>query len=353
MRRRAFTLIELLVVIAIIGVLVGMLLPAVQKVREAAARMKCGNNLKQIGVALHSYHEANGVFPSGYIDGNKDSTSTPDNDVGPGWGWACFLLPYLEQSNVYNQIDFSVGVGVGVNVQICQTQLTIFQCPSDPNQQNVIIYDSSFGNPIATVAHGNYIGCNGWVECFSNAGGNYQPTSDGGGAEDGDGSASTGSQTGTGQKGNGLFYRNSRNKATDVTDGLSNTIVVGERCAAHSPTTWTGAVTGGRCPAWMASTPWTAPYTPPSQAPDTGNGTAYDNADYDEALVLGHGNASHLPNADNPFFDPDTFWSMHAGGANFLFGDGSVHFLTSTINADAYQWLCTIAGGEVLPSGGW
>ncbi|MBV8578273.1 MAG: DUF1559 domain-containing protein, partial [Acetobacteraceae bacterium] len=108
-RRRGFTLIELLVVIAIIAVLLGLLLPAVQKVREAASRMRCGNNLHQIGVALHSYHDTYHVFPPGYVDGNTDSTSTPDNDVGPGWGWAAFLLPYLEQGNLYNQINFSQG----------------------------------------------------------------------------------------------------------------------------------------------------------------------------------------------------------------------------------------------------
>jgi len=340
--RTGFTLIELLVVIAIIGILMGLLLPAVQKVREAAARTQCTNNQKQIGVALHSYHDLNKRFPAGYVDGNTDSASTPDNDVGPGWGWASFLLPFLEQDNVYSQINFKQGVGIGVNAQISQQPLEIYQCPSDPYQQAFPVYDSSFTNPIATVAHGNYVGCNGWVECFNNAGGNYQPSSDGGGAEDGDGG-----KTGTGLAGNGLFYRNSKNTIASVTDGLSSTIVVGERCAAHSPTTWTGAVTAGRCPAWMATQPWTTPYTPPSSAANSGSGTAYDNADWGEALVLAHGNATHVPNADNPFFDPDTFWSMHPGGANFLFGDGAVHFLSSGIDPMTYQWLCTIAGGEV------
>jgi prepilin-type N-terminal cleavage/methylation domain-containing protein/prepilin-type processing-associated H-X9-DG protein len=339
--RRGFTLIELLVVIAILGVLMGLLIPAVQKVREAAARMQCTNNLKQIGLALHGYHDANSYFPPGYIDGNPAGSSTPDNDVGPGWGWAALILPYLEQNNVYSQINFNQGVGIGVNAQISQQSLAVYQCPSDPLQAAFPVYDSNFTNPIATVAHGNYVGCNGWEECFNGAGGDPQP-----------GVGADGLSGGFGQAGRGVFYRNSRTNTASVTDGLSNTIFVGERSSNHCPSTWTGAVTGGRSPAWMATQPFTIPYTPPSQAPIGPNGSAYDNADFNEALVLAHGNATHLPSADFPIFDPDTFYSMHTGpGANFLFGDGSVHFLSSSIDPNTFQWLCTMDGGEVL--GNW
>jgi prepilin-type N-terminal cleavage/methylation domain-containing protein/prepilin-type processing-associated H-X9-DG protein len=314
-RRRGFTLIELLVVIAIIGILIGLLLPAVQKVRDAAARIKCTNNLKQIGLALHGYHDANKCFPPGYVDHNTDPSSTPDNDLGPGWCWATFLLPYLEQDNVFRQINLSQPVGTGVNAPISQLPLPIFQCPADPYQDAFPVYDSSFSAPVARVAHSDYVACNGWEECFYGAGGNSQ------------GSA-------------GLFYRNSRNTFASITDGTSNTIAAGERSGNHAPATWTGAVPGGRCPAWMATQP-PAPYAPPP-------GPAYDNADFGEALVLAHCNATHLPSADFPIFDPDTFYSMHTGqGANFLFADGSVHYLTSGINPATYQGLSTIAGGEV------
>jgi prepilin-type N-terminal cleavage/methylation domain-containing protein/prepilin-type processing-associated H-X9-DG protein len=324
--RSAFTLIELLVVIAIIAVLIGLLLPAVQKVREAAARAKCTNNLKQLGLALHNYHDSNSRFPPGYADGNTNPQSTPDNDLGPGWGWGAFILPYVEQGALYSRISFNQPVGAGVNAQVSQVVLAIYQCPSDPYQQTVTVYDSSFSSPIANVAHGNYVGCNGWEECFANAGGA------------GDGSGSDGLSGGLGKSGNGLFHRNSKNTFDSVTDGLSNTIFVGERSGNHSPSTWTGAVAGGRCPAWMAGR--TQPYTPPP-------GAAYDYADFGEAFVLAHCNATHLPNADFPIFDPDVFYSMHPNGANFLFGDGSVHFLGSNIDPNVYQYLATIAGGEV------
>jgi prepilin-type N-terminal cleavage/methylation domain-containing protein/prepilin-type processing-associated H-X9-DG protein len=328
--RKGFTLIELLVVIAVIGLLAALLLPAIQAARESARRIQCTNNLKQIGVALQHYHDGQRCFPSGYIDGNTNPASTPDNDLGPGWGWASFLLPYLEEGNVHGQIDFSQGVGVGSNITVSQLPLAVYQCPTDPLQDAFSVYDSSLTTIVATVAHSNYVGCNGWEECFWNSGGA------------GDGSGADGLVGGLGRAGNGLFYRNSRYRIANVTDGLSSTIFVGERSGDHSPSTWTGAVTGGLCPAWMAG------QTPNSAPP----GPAYDNTDFAEALVLAHGNGTHLPSADFPIFDPDVFYSMHAGqGANFLFGDGSVHFLTSDIDPMTYQYLCTIAGDEM--TNGW
>jgi prepilin-type N-terminal cleavage/methylation domain-containing protein/prepilin-type processing-associated H-X9-DG protein len=336
-RRAGFTLIELLVVIAIIGVLIGLLLPAVQKVREAANRMKCQNNLKQIGIALHAYHDSFSVFPPGYVDKLTDDTQAPDNDLGPGWGWATFVLPYVEQGNLYNQINLSTTVGVGVNKTVAQQPVTTYQCPSDPLQQAFIVYDKS-GGTICTVAHGNYIGNNGWMECFSN----------GGLAAINFPGATDGLQGPTGPAAVGVFYRNSKINIAAITDGTSQTVMAGERSSNHSPSTWTGAVPGGQCPAWMATMPYTSPYTPPSQAPVGPNGSAYDNADYGECLIFAHCNQTHLPNADSPVFDPDTFYSYHTGGVNFVFCDGSVRFISSSINGKTYQALATIRGGEVV-----
>lgn len=298
-RRCGFTLIELLVVIAIIGVLIGLLLPAVQKVRESAARTQCTNNLKQIGLALQNYHDANNGFPPGYIDANTNPNSLASNDVGPGWGWASLVLPFVEQQNVYNQIDFQQTVGTSL---ICRQPLSVFQCPSDPNQLPFTV-----ANTTAVVAHADYTGCIGTLETSLYPGNNT-----------------------------GLFLRNSRYRIANVSDGLSNTIVIGERASNRSHVTWTGAAPGGLVLALMA---------PPPNGP-------VDQAESAQALVLSHGNRTHLPSADIPVWDADTFSSMHTPrGANFLFGDGSVHFLSSGINGITYELMCSIADGQ--PLGDW
>src|SRR5262249_27210741 len=126
-RRRGFTLIELLVVIAIIAVLIALLVPAVQKVREAAARIQCTNNLKQIGLALHSYHDTMKVFPAGYVS----RVDPKDDDLGPGWGWAAYLLDHLEQGNLKRQINFPLDIGNNANAAARVQSLPVFLCPSD------------------------------------------------------------------------------------------------------------------------------------------------------------------------------------------------------------------------------
>jgi prepilin-type N-terminal cleavage/methylation domain-containing protein/prepilin-type processing-associated H-X9-DG protein len=297
-RCRAFTLIELLVVIAIIGILIALLLPAVQKVREAAARSQCANNLKQLGLALHHYHDTTGSLPPGYADGNTDAASDATFDVGPGWGWASLLLPYLEQNNLSRQIDFKRAVGKST---AGGTFLANFWCPSDQQLPTFTVYGTD-----AVVAQGNYVACNGTLETSPHPGDNT-----------------------------GAFLRNSRYRFADVTDGLSDTIFLGERSTDHSLSAWAGAVPGGQVPALMAPGP--APNDPIGQAEGA------------QALVLAHGNRTHVPSADNPIWDADTFYSKHPRGANFLFGDGSVHFLSSSINGITYEYLCTIAGGEVSP----
>src|SRR5262249_28389720 len=127
-RHPGFTLIELLVVIAIIAILIGLLLPAVQRVREAAARTKCTNNLKQIGLAMHNYHSTHERFPPGFT---SQSATVNGDGLGPGWGWGAYLLPYLEQDNLHRQISFAVDITDPIHAQVRVTPLPVFLCPSD------------------------------------------------------------------------------------------------------------------------------------------------------------------------------------------------------------------------------
>lgn len=305
--RTAFTLIELLVVIAIIALLLGLLLPAVQKVRESAARAKCLNNLKQIGLALHSYHDVNDGLPPGYlatlpyVDGVTDTA--------PGWGWGAFLLPHLEQNNLYRQLNFALAVQ---NSPAIQMVLKVYLCPSDPAPTNAFAVPDAFGSPQALAAPCSYAAC---------CGGDIESETDA-------------------PSGMGVFYRNSRTRLTDITDGTSQTVLVGDRAWSNAEGTWVGVLGGGIT--------LRGPLNPnPGNQAATGPATD---------LALAH---CHLNNAiGDTDGGLDDFSSKHLVGSNFLFADGSVHFIQniSSDNADGsytaigltFQALGTRSNGDLV-----
>jgi prepilin-type N-terminal cleavage/methylation domain-containing protein len=292
--RAAFTLIELLVVIAIIAVLIALLLPAVQAAREQARLTQCRNNLKQIGLALHGYHDRMRCFPPGYVS----AVDINGNDVGRGWGWGSFLLTEIEQGNLLRQFSYSREISDPTNVKGATSYLSSYGCPSDKFFATFTISVDPSGNPLATpvtVAHGNYVGVNG-----NNGVTGSQATND------------------------GAFLENRSMRIADITDGLSNTFFISERCSNMSNTTWTGAVTGTG----------TADNRDPS--PSAIEGSA--------ALVMGHC-GPHAPNNPN-VTDADALASMHPQGVNFLLGDGSVQYISSFIDLSIYDAYASRAGGE-------
>ena len=297
LRRRGFTLIELLVSIAIIAVLIALLLPAVQQARDAARRSQCRNNLKQIGLAIHNYADLNRTLPSGYV---STYTSTGD-DLGPGWGWGVMLLPQLDQGPAFQRISFSRPIEDTFNATVRVNTFPVFLCPSDDAQPRwpARRYDPVTGtplSPICEVGAANYVGMFGTSE--------------------------------PGVDGEGVFFRNSSVSFRDVSDGLSSTIFVGERSHRLGEATWVGSVTGALL------------------AGDPSDGIGQRVPEHGSGMVLGHAGERHGPG--DPRSDANQFYSRHSGGVHFLFGDGHVSFLNSSMDYRTYLALATRAGGELV-----
>lgn len=310
--RRAFTLIELLVVIAIIGILIGLLLPAVQKVRESARRIQCNNNLKQFGLALHNYHDVNGFFPPGSLVLPNDNWGVLDWSANKGT-WIVHTLPYIEEENLYKQIPNlslphfdSIGAATAAGV-LPRAIPRILRCPSD---------DFDIKGP-----YSNYVGSLG-PDCVDNKCG-YTPF-------DVYCNQPTWGYTYAPLEGEspnpadlrGLFGRmGALLRIADVTDGTSNTIMIGEALIAKDGHLryWNWATTYG---SQMCTT------IIPINYPIDDTDTSYCGANY-------AGPAHSLDNNAVAW----AFRSRHPGGAQFAFVDGSVHFLREDIDHKVYQQL--------------
>lgn len=310
--RKGFTLIELLVVIAIIAILIALLLPAVQQAREAARRSSCKNNMKQIGLALHNYHDVFSTLPPGSITLLNASGTTYN---GHGWTWHASILPYIDQAPLYNQIQGPDSSGMGsesggstsAKQRLAgRTFIAVFRCPSQP--------DASRGPQKDLYATSNYNGNMGTL--IGSSGDNCYS----GGVTDAAGMVAPGGC----MNADGVFFIGSNVTFRDVTDGLSNTIFVSEVIDSGGDANMLGGAGSDRKYCFSGG----ADSNPPTEMT--------------EYLIAAESN--------DPInsYGEEAAGSYHVGGAHFVFGDGRVRFLSENIDMGTYRALSTRAKREVL-----
>ncbi len=348
--RRAFTLVELLVVIAIIGVMVGLLLPAVQAAREAARRMSCSNNLRQIGLAAHNYHSAYNRFPSGYVSYATNTGVAPASvhmdpntwDAGPGWGWAAGLLSFAEGNAVVENLKWDEPIWSPYNERAIASTLPMFLCPSTTGGDEPFVVTEEMGVPLVIdgrqvrLGRSHYVASHGqescWGECGSALTGevftNIYTSTTTIVTIDGD----------SGRVADGPFFRNSKTSFRHILDGTSNTIFFGEHSSALSEKTWVGVVPGA--------------FTHPRLI------SPENNSDAAATLTLVHAGPSggELDITGFPIIHPVNFptyhvgqmFSEHPGGGNIGLGDGSVRFVSNFVDLILWAELSSMDEGEKI-----